>query len=176
MTPAWALGLLAVLAACRQDEIATHREPKEVPPASAEAATRPAGPRWRVPRGWKELPGTGMRAATLLPPPAAGKAEVSVIALPGDVGGELANVNRWRGQLGLPPLAEPELAGARSRAGAARVYDFTGPGAAPQRLIAGVVEERGTIWFFKLAGEAGAAAAARPAFREMLRGLRLDAR
>jgi hypothetical protein len=33
-----------------------------------------------------------------------GKAEVTVSAFPGDTGGLLANLNRWRGQIGLEPV------------------------------------------------------------------------
>lgn len=62
-------------------------------------------PRWSLPSGWTERPETGMRFSTLTIPgtPAL---EVSVMALPStDL---LSNVNRWRGQLGLPDLSGPE--------------------------------------------------------------------
>ncbi len=42
-------------------------------------------------------------------------ADVSVIPLGGMAGGDLANVNRWRGQVGLPPLAERRSAKARRK-------------------------------------------------------------
>ncbi len=74
---------------------------------------RPSGLRWTAPAGWKELAGSGMRVASFELPKTAGKAEVTVVALPGDVGGELANVNRWRGQLALPPIEQEDLPPAR---------------------------------------------------------------
>ena len=37
------------------------------------------------------------------------KAEIAVTVFPGNVGGLTANVNRWRGQIGLAPLAPAEL-------------------------------------------------------------------
>ena len=37
------------------------------------------------------------------------EADLSITAFPGDVGGELANVNRWRGQVGLEPLSEEQF-------------------------------------------------------------------
>ena len=40
---------------------------------------------------------------------AVGGAEVAITAFPGDVGGVLANVNRWRGQAGLAPVDEAGL-------------------------------------------------------------------
>ncbi len=139
------------------------------------AAPASRGLRWVTPKGWTERGADGMRAATLKPPQGG---EVTVIALPGDVGGELANVNRWRGQIGLAPMGEAELAGGRtqlhSRAGAVSVYDFTGSGTPQTRLVAGVLRASGTSWFFKLMGPQDAVAAARPAFVEMLKGLHGD--
>ena len=38
------------------------------------------------------------------------QADVSVIPLPGLAGSDLDNVNRWRGQVGLPGVSEAELA------------------------------------------------------------------
>ena len=80
--------------------------------------------RWALPDGWKEEKGRGDRVATLT----FGDLELSVTKLAGAAGGPLANINRWRGQLGLPSLAESELA-ANSVAlpgGGLRV-DFQGP-------------------------------------------------
>ncbi len=171
---------LILLAACREEPIVRVKTPKE--PTGALAGVAPAaaparGPRWKTPTGWKERGADGMRAATLLPP--GGGVEVTVIALPGDVGGELANVNRWRGQIGLTPLEEAGLAEAkttvRSRLGDVSLYEFTGGGAVKTRLAAGVLTLGGTTWFFKLMGPEAPAAAARPAFLELLKGLHGDA-
>lgn len=177
------LVLLAALAACQKDRIETRRVAKEespaMPGAAADGAARPAGLRWTTPAGWKELAGNGMRAATFVLPKGPGKAEVTVVALPGDVGGELANVNRWRGQLALPPFAEDQLAGARtsvrSGAGTVLVYDFTGTGEKKTRLVAGMIQVSGTMWFFKLMGDEKDVAAAKPAFLKLVEGLKSDA-
>jgi hypothetical protein len=177
----YSLAALCLLSACRKDEIEVRRAPKEDQPgASAMAEAPPAsGLHWTAPAGWTEKKGSGMRASTLTPPPAAGKAEVTVIALPGDVGGELANVNRWRGQLALPPITEAALAPLRatvhSRAGDVLLYDFTGGGAKRARLLAGMIRVSGTTWFFKLMGDEAAVEAAKPAFRKLLEGLKGDA-
>lgn len=69
-------------------------------------------PQWTLPEGWRQQPGSGMRFATLLvgdAPPL----ELTVIALP-NAGGDLteqilANINRWRGQLTLPPISAEQL-------------------------------------------------------------------
>jgi hypothetical protein len=139
---------------------------------------RPKGLRWTTPKGWKELAGGGMRVASFELPKGPGKAEVTVVALPGDVGGELANVNRWRGQLALPPVAEADLPAARApvRSGLGKlfVYDFTGAGEKKTRLVAGMIQVSGTMWFFKLMGDEAAVAAAKPAFLKLLEGLKSD--
>lgn len=175
--------LLAALAACQKDAIETRRVAKEAAPAmegvASGAAPRPAGLHWKTPAGWTELPGNGMRAATFKLPQTAGKAEVTVVALPGAVGGELANVNRWRGQIALTPIGEGDLPGVRvkvrSGAGEMFVYDFTSGGAKKTRLVAGMIQVSGTMWFFKLMGDEKAVAAAKPAFLKLVEGLKADA-
>jgi hypothetical protein len=107
-----------------------------------------------------------------------GAVDASVVVLPGPAGGELANVNRWRGQIGLEPLDEAALAAARktltTKAGPLKVYDFTSGGASGKRLVAGLTEIEGNTWFVKLTGDAGAVGAARDDFMKLLGSLRVD--
>ncbi|HVT27700.1 MAG TPA: hypothetical protein VHE81_06750 [Lacipirellulaceae bacterium] len=68
---------------------------------------------WIVPEGWKEEPGNGIRQATIVIPNAKEKPlEITVTAAnwSGTQKDELANVNRWRGQLQLPPVGPMQLA------------------------------------------------------------------
>lgn len=93
-------------------------EGTSVRPANEVAATQPAsssdellteGVAWRLPSGWKRLPGDRpMRVATL-EAEKGGRIEISISRFPGDTGGLLANVNRWRQQVGLTPLGESDL-------------------------------------------------------------------
>ncbi|MFT3916544.1 MAG: hypothetical protein QM704_21435 [Anaeromyxobacteraceae bacterium] len=133
---------------------------------------------WKLPARWtQEVGGGGMRYATLRAP-VQGKVDVSVTFLPGDAGGELANVNRWRGQIGLAPIDDAALAKARSAvqtpAGAFNVYDFASEGQG-KRLVAGLGLVDGNSWFVKMTGEAAPVAAARPDFLEIVRSLRREA-
>jgi len=66
-------------------------------------------PTWTLPEGWKQLPGSQFRYATIQLPAAAGEKplEITVSSAGGDM---LANVNRWRQQLSLPPIIVYELA------------------------------------------------------------------
>jgi hypothetical protein len=132
---------------------------------------------WVLPKGWTESPASGMRFATLNPP-GPGKVELSVVVLPGPAGGELANVNRWRGQIGLAPLEETALGLARkavkSKAGTVAVYDFTSEGDVKTRMVTGLLAtEDGNTWFLKLMGDAEPVGRAKPAFMKMLETLRL---
>lgn len=72
-----------------------------------------AEPQWTLPKGWKRLPGTAMRFATIEIEAGGKPLELSVIPLPTAPGDSadyiLSNVNRWRGQLGLSPMTKDEL-------------------------------------------------------------------
>ena len=133
--------------------------------------------KWTLPKGWTESLSGGMRYATLKAP-VPGKLDVSVVVLPGPAGGELANVNRWRGQIGLPPVDEAALAGARklvrSGAGPVSLYEFTSEGQRRSRIVAGLVEVAGNTWFVKMVGDAEPASAARPDFLRLVESLRLE--
>jgi hypothetical protein len=203
---AWlvAIALLLLVAGCRREEVSSYRVAKEPPPspegaagdplgASHRAATPPPGMagevptppapsgadalRWTLPGGWgQSFPG-GMRFATFKVP-GSGTIDGSVVTLPGDAGGELPNVNRWRGQIGLGPIDPAGLAAARttvrSRVGVANVYDFASAGPGKRRLIAAILMVDGSSWFIKLTGDAEPVTAARPAFLKLLESLHRD--
>jgi hypothetical protein len=130
---------------------------------------------WSLPNSWTQSLTGGIRYATLKPP-GPGNLDVSVVVLAGPAGGELANVNRWRSQIGLPPLEEAALASARksiaSKAGAVALYDFTSEGVQKTRLVAGLLVANDNTWFFKMTGDAEAAGKALPEFTHLLQSLR----
>lgn len=203
---AWlvAIALLFLVAGCRREEVTSYRVAKDVQlPAEGVTADslgtshRPAAPppgmagdvptpptpsgadalQWTLPAGWgQSFPG-GMRFATFKVP-GSGKIDGSVVTLPGDAGGDLANVNRWRGQIGLGPTDEAGLAAARTRVrskvGVANLYDFTSEGTRRSRLIAAILIVDGSSWFIKLTGDAEPVTAARPAFLKLLESLHRD--
>jgi hypothetical protein len=79
--------------------------------AHGSAADAEAGPiPWLVPSNWERVPGEkAMRMATFRRPNVPNE-EIVVSQFAGTVGGVLANVNRWRQQVGLPAITEAELA------------------------------------------------------------------
>ena len=122
------LSLVALLAltACDQAAVNSYTIPKEQPvaqseprgpdpmrplPGMAEQAAAAGELQYTVPAGWRQLPASGIRKATLQ----VDDAELSVLVFPGDVGGELANINRWREQIGLAAIEESALATSRRR-------------------------------------------------------------
>jgi len=134
--------------------------------------------KWTLPAGWTQEEGGGMRFATIKAP-ATGKLEISVVVLPGTAGGELANVNRWRSQIGLAPVDEAGLAAFRkqiqTKAGQLSIYDLVGDGAAPSRMIAGLLlAPDGSSWFLKMVGDAAPVAAAQADFVHLLETIHFD--
>ena len=99
-----------------------------------------------------------------------------MVTLPGDAGGELPNVNRWRGQIGLGPTDGAGLAAARNtvktRVGPANVYDFSSEGTKKSRLIAAILMVDGSSWFFKLTGPEAVVGAERENFVKFLKSVK----
>jgi hypothetical protein len=171
----------ALLASCRDEKIATYRVPKDAPspaiPAPADGKTSDIS--WILPDGWTTQPDqSGMRKGSFLVSGANGaKADMSVTAFPGDVGGDLANVNRWRGQVGLAPIDDAALAQAvqtvDAPAGKFSLVELSGESAAggaqkPARLLGAWLQQPDRRWFFKLMGDDALVAAQRDAFRSFL--------
>jgi hypothetical protein len=135
------------------------------------------GLKWTAPANWQSRPAAAMRKATYAVPGENGAAgDLSVTAFPGDVGGELANLNRWRNQLQLPPLAAGDVAGAVTRLSPhglnVTLVDFTGGSASqPVRMLGAIVPYEGATWFFKLTGPVDLVAREKPAFEAFIQTL-----
>lgn len=140
-----------------------------------------SGLTWAAPASWKPKPPAPMRKGSFAVPGAEGvDADLSITAFPGDVGGELANLNRWRGQIQLAPLGETDLAAATTRLEQNGltfiVVDFVSPSSVkPARIVGAIVPFNGATWFFKLMGPDATVAAAKPAFLEFLKTVRAPA-
>lgn len=185
-----ALGLVAVVG-CKNEEIHVYRVAKEPAAAAAPAGDMgmAGGPdvggsashdlKWKLPEGWVSRPASAMRVASFA---AAGPngfdADISVVSLGGNAGGDLANVNRWRSQIGLAPLnddAQLDRSSTKIRPGGRpmRLIDFVSAdavieGKRKSRVIAAIHVHDNTTWFFKMTGEEAATAALKPSFLEFL--------
>jgi hypothetical protein len=143
-----------------------------------------AGLTWTAPADWQPKDLGQMRKGSFSVPGAvagAGSAvaDLSITAFPGAVGGELANINRWRGQLSLDPIEAPALAGAATRIAVGdlnfTVVDLVGSGAQPQRILGAMVPFGSSMWFFKLSGPDAVVALAKPAFLAFLQTVKAAA-
>lgn len=102
------------------------------------------------------------------------KVEITVDRMPAG-GGLAANVNRWRGQIGLSPVDPAELAKQTKQVeigGAAADYvELLGE----QETIFGAVAERGgEAWYFKLKGASDLAEAEKENFEAWIKAAKLE--
>jgi hypothetical protein len=141
---------------------------------SAVPTPQAPGLAWTAPSGWQVGPDNPMRKATYEIPGPDGACELTITAFPGDVGGELANVNRWRGQIGLSPISEGELGAALTRLTADNlsfaVADLKADSG--KAIVGAMLPLGGSTWFFKMTGSPAAVSAAKPQFLDFIRGVR----
>ena len=132
---------------------------------------------WTVPSDWQSLPPSEFLVAKFLIQNGAAKAEVNVSEFAGEAGGPLANVNRWRGQLGLNPLkSELELSQLfpaidLPSGGQLTLVDLTGADSKtgkPARLVGAIVPQSGQTWFYKLMGDAKVVESQKDAFTQFV--------
>ena len=193
MNRTWPLLLIAAtLAGCGRDNVKVYRLSNDdsssaAPPPNATAAApdqsenNAAQPQlqWTLPAGWTQVaPGEMSIASFKVSGPNGAEADVSVVPLPGMAGGDTANVNRWRGQMGLgaatadelQKMAEAVQVGDQS----ATLYDLVGSDNA--KRILGVIQQRsGTTWFFKMTGDANLVKQQKPQFTAFLKSLTFTA-
>jgi hypothetical protein len=152
-------------------------------PAPAAGQNDIANSIWTVPPGWQSLPPSQFLLAQYLVQDGDARAEVNVSA--GEGGGLLANLNRWRGQLGLPPTAQEDDFSKMVNSlvvpgGQGELVDMTGTSSKtgqPSRLIGVVLPQAGQTWFYKLMGDPKLVAAQKDAFIKFIQSARYpDAR
>jgi hypothetical protein len=162
-----------------------HAQAAATPPPASPAGSAAYGsdaadsrlPEWTVPEGWLETPPTQMLLSRFEVHADDGQLEITVSAFPGDVGGTVANVNRWRGQIGLPPLPEAEVREALTpldvEDGSAILIDMTNPRDTGPIRVMGVIWPRGgETWFYKLSGDEPVAEREKAAFVGFVQSVR----
>lgn len=169
-----ALGGLLLAGCDSRPDVATYTVPKD---ATAVPATAPAAqqgemrampgmaesvanvhqPEWRAPEGWQPQQLDAIRrGAWRVSGTGGAQAEVTVTVFPGNVGGLLLNVNRWRGQIGLGDITEAELSqvvvnrvlGKEN----SQVVTLINPDNGRASITA-LVPHDGATWFFKILGD-----------------------
>ncbi|MGB0409046.1 MAG: hypothetical protein ACPG3X_06350 [Opitutales bacterium] len=189
--------LLLLITACDKAEPVTYTIPKEervvsmpgppapepssgkskmqVLPGMAEAAEAAADFSYTVPDDWEEYPPQSIRKANFRVSDALGSAEITVTVFPGDVGGKLANINRWRSQIGLDPIDRPALSDVSSPIMISKhnglIVRLNGP---EQSILGGMLGFHGSTWFFKMQGTAGTVAAQRANMEQFLKSVQIQ--
>lgn len=112
---------------------------------------------YTVPEAWELMPASRMVLLTMQTAGTEREDTVSISssAFPGEVGGKLANINRWRRQLGLGPVEEAEamaLIQPLTISGAeAWQVSMSNESAGAQMVVSAVFHD-GKTWFFKMVG------------------------
>ena len=109
--------------------------------------------KWNLPEGWVDTgKKSSMRLATLGVKDKK-DVEISVTRVPGDVGGELANVNRWRRQMGLAPVKaedlQKEFEVIETKVGKAKLVDLN---SGDKQMVAVMLPYKENTYFFKMMG------------------------
>lgn len=146
------------------------------PAAESEGKAITAGDvKFVAPADWKEDPTPRMMRLTTLKVGEGDKtAEVIVTKLNGPAGGMLENLNRWRGQVGLPPLPsvdEAKIPKVKVDGKDAMLFDMAGPDekkpAKRQIQVVAPRDAAGT-YYIKIIGEASLVEAQKAKFDKML--------
>ena len=137
-----------------QDNAGTAAASPEPASASSESAATPSQFHWKVPEGWQTLaPGQMQVAKFAVPVRGDAKAEVFVSIFPSDTGGLLANVNRWRRQVGLGEIDDAGLKSCTSPLEGAPDAVLVNLTNENRSLQGAIVPRDGQWWFYKLLGD-----------------------
>lgn len=132
-----------------------------------------------APPEWKPGKVGGMRKAAYEVEGAVGKGEVTIIDLSREAGDRFANVNRWAGQIGLPPM---DAAGLKVAMKSIEVGSLTGdyvvlvppPENEDGQAILGVIVDKGDkTWFIKLQAPTALALQEKTAFEAFVKSVEL---
>jgi hypothetical protein len=151
------------------------------PSTAAPAPIPPATPQltFTSPDNWKEGPRGSMGSRSFVVGEAADGVIVKMSDFPpvGMMADPLANINRWRGQLGATPAEEGKLDDVSEPITIAevegRLTDITSPDGS-QKMLAAMVQKYGKVWFFQMLGPAKGVEAAREDFTKWLAGVKIE--
>ena len=142
-----------------------------VPVAKSSTAPRDGTPNWTAPADWTEVAAGSMQVAKFSVPEVNGaKADVTISVFPNSTGGTLANVNRWRNQIGLSPVDESGLSQLLKpldeKNSGAVIADISNNS---RRLVGAIVPNGGQWYFFKMMGDDAAVAPQKETFTKFVK-------
>lgn len=126
---------------------------------------------WTAPAHWQaKAAGMVRKGSYAITGEGGANGDLGITAFPGDTGGLHANINRWRGQIGLAPSGNAEIDAAVEHIDVNGLHvdfvDMVGPQGV--RLLGAIVPVDQETWFFKLTGPDALIAKERAAFRDFL--------
>ena len=132
--------------------------------------------KWQTPENWTAVSPSSMRYASFSASADNGeKIDISVVTFPGDGGSDPDNINRWRGQIGLPPMnpnaVNSEIAPLKTADATFSTTDIAG---AKTRTIAAWTRHDGRVWFFKATGPSAAVEKEKPNFVKFVESVRFQ--
>jgi hypothetical protein len=155
---------------------------------SANATTPPATdvPGFTPPSSWKSVPTRGLRLAEFAVTDGPQAASVTLIKFPANEGSmiadPLANINRWRGELGLSQITKESLSTATETIdidGRPSIYAAMIPDAAKveeskakDATLAAIAKVGGQIWFIKMKGDREVVKKHQDEFKAFLKSLK----
>jgi len=136
--------------------------------------TGPPPIKWQTPENWTAVSPSSMRYASFTASADNGeKIDISVVTFPGDGGSDPDNINRWRGQIGLPALDRNavsfQIAPLKTADATFSTTDIVG---AKGRTIAAWTRHDGRAWFFKATGPNAAVEKEKPNFVKFIESVR----
>jgi hypothetical protein len=184
------IGLL-LLTACEQQVAESYTIPKEksavttttqsdkpamqVLPGMQSFADSASGISYQTPDSWTEFPPSSIRKANFTIDNASGTAEVSITVFPGDVGGTLANINRWRQQIGLSSIDQLSLNENISSIIISNHQGyFTKLEGNTESILGGILPFHGSTWFIKMQGDILAIDEEVDTFKSFLSSIRIE--
>jgi hypothetical protein len=129
--------------------------------------------KYQLPEGWREAKNDALSRLAFT----VGQGEQQARITASIAGGALLdNINRWRKQVGIKPIAEADLphyvTNLEMAGGKAKVADASG---AASRIVGAIFERNGQTWFFKMMGPPDVVGRQRGNFEAFLKSIQFEA-
>ncbi len=158
-----------------------NRMPSGHPSPTPQPSQGPPKPTFTKPDGWVEAAQDGFSQLAFSVGDEEQSLRITVSLLSGNGGGALNNINRWRGQVGLPAMDEAtfekdvekiEIQGIEGY-----YIEATTPDAepSPKAIFGWIGVTDNHAWFIKLRGDASLAKLQSDSFRAFLKSIKFDA-
>jgi hypothetical protein len=128
--------------------------------------------KWEMPAGWATAPPAPMRYASFTAAENGQTADISIVTFPGDGGNDGDNVNRWRQQIGLPPLEAGHSESVVPMKIGENTFSTIDVSGTKSRVVTAWVRRDGRTWFFKLSGPDKVVEKEKPKFVKFLQSVR----